>query len=100
MYVQNISFQINASLETQWLEWMKNKFIPLFMATGCFYENKFYLLTVGPDQAPTYTLQLFANDTINMDIYLQKHADSLLQNINTIWGDQCFYFSTSMKIVN
>ncbi len=100
MYVQNISFQIAPTLETQWLEWMKAKLIPLFSATGCFNESKFYQLEVTTDQAPTYTLQLFTSDQGLLNNYLEQHADKLLQEIQAIWGDQCFHFSTTMKIVN
>ena len=100
MYVQNISFQIAPALESQWLEWMKEKLIPLFATTGCFHESKFYQLEVTSDQAPTYTLQLFTPDQGLLNKYLEQHADTLLQEIQAIWGDQCFHFSTTMKIVN
>lgn len=100
MYVQNISFQIAPALEIQWREWMKEKIIPLFNATGCFYESKFYQLQVTPDQAPTYTLQLFTKDEALLAKYQSQHGESLLQEIQATWGDQCFHFSTTMKIVN
>ena len=32
MKVYNISFQIDPALEIQWLEWMKNNFIPTLMS--------------------------------------------------------------------
>ena len=44
MHVFNISFQIAPTLQAQWLEWMKSKFIPMVVATNCFEDHKFYEL--------------------------------------------------------
>jgi hypothetical protein len=100
MQVYNISFQIAPTLELQWLEWMKEKFIPLILSTTCFEENKLYQLEVDATQAPTYTLQLFTSQVVALDEYLQKHDAPILQELSATWGDQCFYFATKMKIVN
>ena len=100
MFVYNISFQIAPNLEMQWLEWMKSKMIPLFESTNCFTENKFYKLDVEKDQAPTYTLQLFATTQSQLDKSLTMHDDSLLKELSATWGDQCFHFATKMQIVN
>jgi len=98
--VYNISFQIAPNLQEQWLLWMKSKFIPLVHATDCFMEHKFYALDVQEDQAPTYTLQLFAQTPEKLTQYQANHAASLLDELQVSWGDQCFHFVTTMQIVN
>ena len=100
MFVYNISFQIAPNLEMQWLEWMKIKMIPLLESTECFTENKFYQFDVEKDQAPTYTLQLFATNQSQLNKYLTMHNELLLQELSATWGDQCFHFATKMQIVN
>jgi hypothetical protein len=100
MQVYNISFQIAPTLELQWLEWMKAKFIPMIVSTACFEENKLYQLEVDAEQAPTYTLQLFTRQAAQLANYLQQHDALILQELSATWGDQCFYFATKMKIVN
>jgi hypothetical protein len=100
MHVLNISFQIAPTLQAPWLEWMKSKFIPIIISTDCFEEHKFYELIVDEDQAPTYTLQLFA---ANQDLLVQFKdtlSPTLLEELSSTWGDQCFHFITNMKIVN
>lgn len=100
MHVCNISFQLNPTIESQWLDWMKTDFIVGIKATACFHDNKFYQIEVPADQYPTYTLQLFAESKEYMNKYQTQFADSLIQQLNNKWGEQCLYFSTNMQIVN
>ncbi len=100
MQVFNISFQIAPTLQEQWVEWMKNKFIPMITATNCFKEHQFYTLDVTSDQAPTYTLQLFTLSPEKLAQYRDEHSSALMDELLKTWGDQCFHFITTMQIVN
>jgi hypothetical protein len=100
MHVFNISFQIAPTLQAQWLEWMKRKFIPMIEATHCFDEHKFYELIVEKDQAPTYTLQLFAANQDTLIQFKETLSPTIINELSSTWGDQCFHFITNMKIVN
>ena len=100
MFVYNISFQIDPNQQAPWLIWMQEKFIPLIHATACFSDNKFYEIEVSEDQAPTYTLQLFAQSPENLAKFTESFAEPLLDELHKTWGDQCFHFVTTMRIVN
>lgn len=100
MHVLNISFQIAPTLQYQWLEWMKNKLIPMIEQTACFHDHKLYELAVEADQAPTYTLQLFANTPDKVAQFQENLSQAVLNELTNTWGDQCFHFITAMKIVN
>ena len=100
MQVYNISFQIAPGLQTQWLEWMKNKFIPMVTGTNCFEQHHFYEIDVVEDQAPTYTLQLFTTIPEKWMEYQENLSNPILQELQATWGDQCFHFITTMRIVN
>ncbi len=100
MKVYNISFQIEAAQEFQWLEWMKNNFIPLVMASQKFSDNKFYQIKVQEDQSPTYTLQLYCDNLKLWQAYQELQAIEHLKEIQHTWGNQCYYFCTEMQIVN
>jgi hypothetical protein len=100
MQVYNISFQINEAVELMWKEWMKENFIPMIQATGCFEEIKWYQLTVNADQEPTYTMQLFTPHQEQLQAYHALHATHHLEQLRLNWGEKCFYFCTQMQIVN
>jgi hypothetical protein len=100
MKVYNISFQIDHALEIQWLEWMKNNFIPKVMASQNFIENKFYQIKVNADQSPTYTLQLYCDNMELWQAYQELQATDHLKEVQHTWGEKCYYFCTEMQIVN
>lgn len=100
MYVCNISFQIEPGAEAIWKAWMQEQFIPNCMQTDCFASFQFYQLEVEPTQAPTYSLQLFTENIESVDQYRGKHAADLLYKLHHTWGEQCFHFSSFMRIVN
>jgi hypothetical protein len=100
MQVYNISFQIAPSLQAQWLDWMKNKFIPMVVGTGCFDQHQFYAIDIAEDQAPTYTLQLFTAIPEKLLAYQENLSKPIFQELQAAWGDQCFHFITTMQIVN
>ena len=100
MFVSNISFQVDPAIETAWLNWLKQHFIPSCLATNCFVNYQLYQLDLAADQLPTYTLQLFCKTADQLAQFQEKHAETLLFNVTAQWGEQCFHFKTSMKIVN
>lgn len=100
MKVYNISFQIDPVVEFQWLEWMKNNFIPSLMSSKSFTENKFYQIKVNADQSPTYTLQLYCDNIELWQAYQELQANDHLKEVQHAWGEKCYYFCTEMQIVN
>ena len=100
MFVSNISFQVDPSIESAWLNWLKQHFIPSCLETTCFVEHQLYQLDLASNQSPTYTLQLFSHAATQLAEFQEKHAESLLFSVKEQWGEQCFHFYTSMKIVN
>jgi hypothetical protein len=100
MFVYNISFQIDPSIESAWLNWIKQSFIPSCLSTACFVEHQLYQLDLAADQSPTFTLQLFSKAASQLAEFQEKHAVTLLLSVTEQWVEQCFHFNTSMKIVN
>ena len=100
MQVYNISFQIAPNLQEQWLAWMKSKFIPMIQDTKCFSNHQFYAIDISEDQAPTYTLQLYAENSETLTQYQEERSIPIMEALLHAWGDQCFHFITTMRIVN
>lgn len=100
MFVSNISFQVDPSIEAVWLTWVKQSFIPSCLSTNCFVKHQLYQLDLTADQPPTFTLQLFSDEANQLAEFQAKHAETLLFSVTEQWGEQCFHFNTSMKIVN
>jgi hypothetical protein len=63
-------------------------------------DHRLYQLDLAPDQPPTFTLQLFSHAATQLAEFQEKHAETLLSSVTEQWGEQCFHFNTTMKIVN
>ncbi|PKQ63720.1 hypothetical protein BZG01_15520 [Labilibaculum manganireducens] len=59
MIIYNTSYLIENSMEKEFCEWMKIKFIPLLKETGTFSANYFCKVMVATEnEGLTYSLQL------------------------------------------
>lgn len=59
MIIYNTSYLIDNSIEKEFCEWMKTKFIPLLKETGTFTGSYFCKVMVATDdEGLTYSLQL------------------------------------------
>jgi hypothetical protein len=59
MIIYNTSYLIGNSMENDFCEWMKTKFIPLLKETGTFSASYFCKVMVATeDEGLTYSLQL------------------------------------------
>ena len=100
MIIYNVTVNIDDSVHDEWLEWMKNNFIPSLMSSQSFTENKFYQVKVNADQSPTYTLQLYCDNIELWQAYQELQANDHLKEVQHAWGEKCYYFCTEMQIVN
>ena len=101
MLIYNVTIQVNRSIATQWLQWMKQEHIPEVMQTGCF--EKFQMVKVlGTDESEglTYAVQYYASTQELLDRYLQEHTSMLRQKSFEKWGDLFIAFRTIMEVVN
>lgn len=64
MLIQNTSYMFDASLEEEFVAWMKNKFIPLLQETNTFKTHHFCkVMVTSAEGGLTYSLQLvFPNE--------------------------------------
>ena len=100
MIVHNITNKVDPSIEDEWKQWQLKEHIPQVMNTSLFTEYKFYkLLDQHEEEASTYIIQFFANSSVQLNEYLEKHAPRLTEIAMTKWGNQYIAFRTSMETV-
>ena len=100
MIVYNITIKIDREIEDKWIEWQRNEHIPAVMATGSFFEYKFFrLLEQDETDSITYVIQYFATSIENYDRYIKTFAGELRKNAIDKWGDRFIAFRTIMELV-
>ena len=100
MFIYNITSKVDHAILDEWLQWQKELHIPEIMATGLFYEHRFYqLLEQNEEEGKTFVVQFLANSKSDYDTYLQHFASKLQRKATEKWGDQVIFFQTVLQNV-
>lgn len=101
MIVYNITIKIIPAIETEWVAWQQQEYIPDVMASGQFTEYKFFrLLELDEGGGITYVVQYFASSMEHYNTYIEKTAPGLRQKALDCWGDKFIAFRTVMEVVH
>lgn len=100
MIIYNITIKVEWPIAEDWLQWMRETYIPDVLSTGCFEKHQLVrLLQADETEGPTYASQYYASSLSKYDDYLQHHAASLRKQIEDKWGEKYIDFQTLMQIV-
>ena len=100
MIIYNVTSNINATINTQWLAWIKEH-IPHVLATGHFTEAKLTkVLVEDEDGSFTYSVQYRAKSREALDSYYKNNADQLRQESFQMFGDKVLAFRTELEVID
>jgi hypothetical protein len=101
MVLYNVTVNVAPSVESDWIQWMRETHIPEVMATGKFYEYRF-LKMIGehPDaEGNTFAIQYLARDMGDLESYLSRYAPALQTKHVERYGENCLAFRTVLEEV-
>ena len=100
MILYNVTVKINATLEKDWLQWMKEVHIPDVINTGLFSDHKLCkILFEEEDGGVTYAIQYFCADLDAFQKYQNEFAPALQKEHTDRYKDQYVAFRTLMEVV-
>ncbi|MBC7863177.1 MAG: DUF4286 family protein [Bacteroidia bacterium] len=99
MFIYNVTVNIEDSVKTEWIEWMRAKHIPDVIATGCFLSHRICKLLAVEDQGATYCIQYFFNTMEDLNRYQEQHAPRLQKDHMEKYGSKAVAFRTLMEVV-
>ena len=100
MYVLNITFFINESIEEEWIQWSKPKFE--FVRDTSSYFHEFTLLRLLSHEDPsqvTYTCQLHTDSAHKIQLFEIEIEPDLLNDNKNRFGEKSVFFKSLMQIV-
>tara|TARA_B100000497_G_C7564243_1_gene340252 strand:- start:174 stop:470 length:297 start_codon:yes stop_codon:yes gene_type:complete len=97
MILYNVTVSLDASIHTDWLEWMRNVHIPEVMATGYFVEHKICKLLV--DDEITYAIQYNCETLEKLNEYQEKYSPALQQKHTERYKGKFGAFRTLLEII-
>ena len=98
MYVYNITIKVENEVEDEWLKWQKEIHIPEVLATGFFYDHRFFkLLEQDENEGITFVIQYFALERKDYEEYNRFYAPLLREKAFLKWGNKFIAFRTLLK---
>jgi len=101
MILYNVTVSVEDSVKEDWLEWMKKTHIPDVLASNLFVDYKMLRL-LGNEQSPdtqTFAVQYFCESMANFELYEQKFAPKLRQEVAKRYGNKCLSFRTLLEVL-
>jgi hypothetical protein len=100
MFIYNITVKVENEILNEWMQWQKEIHIPEMIATGCFYDHRFYkLLEHEEEDGKTFVIQFYANSKNEYDNYVENFAEQLRQKSIAKWKDHVISFNTLLQNV-
>lgn len=100
MIIYSVTISVEATVEMQWLEWMKQKHIQQVLDTGCFKSARFSRVTSHsqPD-ATSYSVQYLCENGQKLKRYKESYAPQLQAEGVSKWGDKMLAFRTELEVL-
>lgn len=100
MYIYNVTINIAAAINHQWLNWMKEKHILDVMNTGCFIDYQIAKLLFVEDEGTTYSIQYKFLEMKDFDKYQNEFAKNLQEDHKKMFEGHFNAFRTILEIIN
>jgi hypothetical protein len=99
MLLYNETIGIDKDIENEWLNWMKNIYMPLMMSTGLFTDSKIYRVLHDEENSVSYSVQYFSASIENVQQYLDLYAPKIADEFRKIFPDKHVIFRTLLEQV-
>ncbi|MCT4665201.1 MAG: DUF4286 family protein [Flavobacteriales bacterium] len=97
--IYNVTVNIEETVHTEWLQWMKETHIPEVMATGKFIDNRFCKVLSDDPQGITYSIQYLCENHEILEDYMKNDAPKLQRAHNVKYEGKFVAFRTLLKMV-
>ncbi len=100
MILYNVTVNIDATIQKEWLAWMTEVHIPEVMATGCFTENKVCRILAEEQGGMAYSIQYFAPDMSTYIKYQTEFAPALQEEHAKKYNGKFGAFRTLLEVIH
>ena len=100
MILYNVTISIDAAVEEEWLQWMKEIHIPDVMNTGFFIDNKICRIHAEEEGGKSYSIQYLAKSWNEYNQYQDHFALKLQQEHTLKFSGKFAAFRTILEVVH
>ena len=101
MIIYNVTVNLEETIASEWVEWMKLKHIPDVMDTKFFSEFRFTkVLSDHGGDGVNYSIQYMCDSLEVLEEYNKVHAPRLQKEHMEKYGDKAVAFRTLLEVIN
>ncbi|NPA46113.1 MAG: DUF4286 family protein [Chlorobi bacterium] len=97
MLIYNITFNVDDRMRRQWLDYVREEWIPAVLATGLLHSPRLMQLMKAEPQGTSYALQWSADDMRQLKKFLNEHWPAYERDFRERFGEALVYFPTTLK---
>ncbi len=98
MIIYNVTCNVDAIREDEWVSWMRETHVPEVCATGCFHGATLLKLKYPiEDEGATYAVQYRCPSMQDLDQYLSDFAPALQKQHTEKFGSHVAAFRTILE---
>lgn len=99
MLIYAITTHVENEIESQWVDWMRETFIPLMFATGKFREATFTKVIGASENGNSYSVQYLTSNRATLQTFLSEDAPRLETESQRLFGNKALSFSTELELI-
>ncbi|MDA8595795.1 MAG: DUF4286 family protein [Flavobacteriaceae bacterium] len=100
MYIYNVTVNIDANAEAEFVLWMQQTHLPAMLQTRKFTEAKMTLVHVEENiEGRTYSTQYSCNSKEDLEAYFKEDADQLREEMDKKFAGRYVAFRTELEII-
>jgi hypothetical protein len=97
-FLYNITVGVDKDIELEWLQWMKDYYLPKAMNSGAFMEHKIYkVLTHEDEGSVSYSIQYFSDAIEKIVFFLNNDGKILVEELRLRYKDRHVVFNTLLQ---
>ncbi len=100
MYIYNITFNVDKEIEKDWLDFVKNTFIPKMLKSGLLTGATTSKIMVDEAQGISYSIQFFSDNKENLKTFIEKELYPILNELHLKFAPKMVYFATELDVID
>ncbi len=100
MILYNITFIIDDTINSEWLEWMNEKLLPEVANTDLFISQRMLRVLDSPNEGITYCLQFTTDNISNFHAFKQTYEPAIFKSLSTSFENKLVFFKTLMEFID
>lgn len=97
MLLYNVTFIVEESSASEWLDWMQQVQIPKILSSGAFISNKLLRVVDSPNEGVTFCSQYIAEHMADYLTFKELHEPVLEEELNIRFKDRFVSFRSLME---